>query len=143
MLNVRFTTLRIVGQTYGAYPDPLERDPMHVLAERLPRAADVQATLDGVRNAWGGAALPNWTAVKAAARATVNSALSTLGAFQLVEQEAVTYRPVYDLSGNQIGHDTVGWVYDGENLWHQAVMNNQGVFEYGIVGCIVMAVQKI
>lgn len=141
-MRYRLTTARLLVATYGPSFDPLRRpSPPSVLAENLTMARTIASSLEHSQKTWRSDDVPDATMATDQARDEVGVALSQdLQSDCRLEALANTYKPIYDSSGTQVGHDTIAWLMVEGTALIQEFPGGGGKLELGAVACIFLSV---
>ena len=141
MSNFKLSSARLIVSTYGKAFSPAFRAPPHVLAENLTGASTIINALKEQQKNWAGNNLATPEAALAQARADLGAAISAAtGKSNTIEGVAAAYKPIYDKIGNIIGHETIGWLYEGGQALTQEFFDVAGTLEIGMVACVYLAV---
>lgn len=138
-MNYRLSTARLLAATYGDKFDPADRATPDVLAESLPGAPQLIIALTNFVRGWNSG---NVNSAEDAMEAAVQAASQQLmvGTTKYtLSADPDAYKPIYDDNGNEIGHDSVAYVYaNGKPLTIELTDPSGG--KIGLVGCVFLEV---
>ena len=137
-MSYRLTTASLIAATYGAAFDPTTEQAPQVLAQNLDPTGAIQDQLNKQVGGW--TVNPTETSSAAISRAIteISNALTVaLGQTYALQSSASTYQPIYDGSGNEIGHTTVAWVERNGVYLSMTTTTSPQITMYG---CIFLSV---
>ena len=145
----RITSARLIAQSYGAYCNPDDRFPAHILAEGVPDLATaqlIQSALDEVHGSWSG----DYSTAASAMNCAVRTCNAELGNGFQIGTASGDYREIV-VGGETVGHETVSWLFATVEVGGEPdttpvskiVYGQQGNFDYGLVACVFVAVYSV
>lgn len=140
-MKYRLTAARMLASSYGAPFAPSPGHVPHLLAANFDNADVMFETLKQQQRVWESDDVASaLMAMHRAHTAVANALAAALHQPATLEDVEVSYRPILDKNGNEIGHDTVSWLMvDGIPVVKE-FKDAAGDVTLGLIACVYLAV---
>jgi hypothetical protein len=141
MATYRLISARLMAQSYGDSFTPESTNAPQVLAENFDNVVKIKDVLSERQNNWRSTDLTDLYDVFSEAGEEIATELGTYGGESytvVIGNDSGLYRPIYDKNGNQVAHDTIGWLSLGDAPVSKVLMNGELV---GLIAYVYLAVE--